>query len=201
MKCKNILPFMIFFVMAIFLTGCTDGDQNAQSTVNQTAESDSVNQYLNDDPIYQFYNLTELNQMKVELDERLGVVPQIDEAGMYNYIDNETGYGVFVSFDSGDAVVLKGLYIPEGGKALVNLSNASVNQEMVSQVTGGISFEEAVGILGSGAVEIVCSHNPADPDNPFYAMAWMNQDGSLALVYFEGYKGIVNSAEFLSSVE
>ncbi|WKY45787.1 hypothetical protein Q5O14_06725 [Eubacteriaceae bacterium ES2] len=192
---------LICLMLVVLLTGCSSSNDADQERFDDTSTDAYSDQFISNDPIYNFYNLVELNQTKQEIDEILGVTPEIDEAGMYNYIDPETDYGVFVSFDTGDAVILKSLFIPVGGQALIDLSSASVTAEMVAQVTEGISYDESVDILGSGAVELVCSKNAADPDNPFYAMAWLNNDGSLAIVYFEGFKGSVDSAEFLNSVQ
>ncbi|MDK2903933.1 MAG: hypothetical protein PWP16_6 [Eubacteriaceae bacterium] len=199
MKRKACILFCLMLV--VLLSACSSDDAADQAKLDDTSTDAYDEQFISNDPIYNFYNLVELNQTKEELDEILGIVPEIDDAGMYNYIDPETGYGVFVSFDTGDAVILKSLYIPQGGQALIDLSNASVTADMVAQVTEGISFDEAVDILGSGAVELVCSKNATDENNPFYAMAWLNNDGSLAIVYFEGFKGSVDSAEFLNSVQ
>ncbi len=167
---------------------------------NQKVESDqgqSELEVINDDPIYRFYNQVELNDKKKDVEDALGVQAELDGDDLYNYLDPATAYGVFISYDTDERVKTKGLYMPEGPKKLIYLSGARVREEELQSINKGMIYDEVISILGPGAVEIIATKNINDPNNHYYAIGWINEDGSLLLVYFLGFKGCVERTEFL----
>ncbi|WKY48956.1 hypothetical protein Q5O24_06465 [Eubacteriaceae bacterium ES3] len=50
-----------------------------------------------------------MSESKADIESDLGVGSDVG-SGLYNYVDNETGFGVSVVYDSGEQVRIKTLY-------------------------------------------------------------------------------------------
>lgn len=199
MKAKRFFwGLLIMLSLGLIFISC--GCNNSVETEKiETKESQNglETKAINNDPIYNFYNKVHLDKTKADTEKLLGVKAEKDADEIYNYIDSSTGYGVFISYDENDQVEMKGIFMPEGPKKLIALSGARVREEELESIQKDMTYDEVVSILGAGAVEIIASRNPTNPDNNYYAIGWINEDESLLLVYFVGFKGVVESAEFL----
>lgn len=190
--------FRLFFLciaLMVLVLGCANSE-------NQKVEMDlaqSEQDVINNDPIYSFYNQVELNDTKEDVDKVLAVQAELDGDGLYNYLDPASAYGVFVGYDIDNRVKTKGIYMPEGPQKLIALSGARVREEELQSIHQGMSYDEVVSVLGPGAVEIIATKNANDQDNHYYALGWINEDESLLLVYFLGFKGRVERAEFIKN--
>ncbi len=196
--------YFSFFLMAflcigiiVVSSGCKSDNDQSQKVGTDAGQSELEDKVINDDPIYYFYNQVKLNDAKKDVEKSLGVQADLDADDIYNYVDPSTGYGVFVNYDTNNQVKMKGIYMPEGPEKLIALSGARVREEEVESISKGMKYDEVVSILGAGAVEIIATKNLNDSDNHYYAIGWINEDESLLLVYFLGFKGSVESAEFL----
>lgn len=174
----NVLVFSVLPIlsMLIMLTGCTGAK-------NETANS----------PDY-FYSQVQLGMEKSQVESALGVKPEeIDET--YVYIDNQTGYGVQISYDISDQVVSKMLYHEDDTKVM-ELSNASVTEDQLAGITEGMPYQEVKSLLGSEGTEIIEMANPVDMNNPVVMMIWFNDDETGFYVTFLGHQGTVKSVKF-----
>jgi len=131
----------------------------------------------------------------------------------FNYIDENTGYGVTVSYDTvatdaaeattetdseeaPEVAVFKQLYVPDD-TYLDALVNANVTADQVKSLKEGMPYEEVKTILGGvDGVEINSAYNKKDATNSYSVMAWINPDRSVAYLTFLGYKGSLKVFEF-----
>lgn len=163
------------------------------------------------DPL-NFYNMVLVGMPKEEAEKILAVEGSAKGKG-FNYVDENTGYGVTLSYDTvatateeataetdaeeaAEVVVFKQLYVPDN-TYLDGLVNANVTAEQVNSLTEGMAYEEVKAILGGvDGTEINCAYNKKDVANPYTVMAWFNPDRSVAYITFLGYQGTVKVFEF-----
>ncbi|MDD3305478.1 MAG: hypothetical protein PHO29_00060 [Acetobacterium sp.] len=163
------------------------------------------------DPL-NFYNMVLVGMPKEEAEKILAVEGSAKGKG-FNYVDENTGYGVTLSYDTvataaeeataetdaeeaAEVVVFKQLYVPDN-TYLDGLVNANVTAEQVNSLTEGMPYEEVKTILGGvDGTEINSAYNKKDAANPYTVMAWFNPDRSVAYITFLGYQGTVKVFEF-----
>lgn len=178
MKKRGLIKFCLVLMFSLlFLTGCN------QETGSRPAS----------DP-FDFYNRVELGELKEAVEADLGVTGVLSD-GTYQYVDEATGFGVMVVYDSGNAVNMKTIYNADETKIMA-LSDAQVSEEQVANITEGMSYEDVVGILGTDGVEIIQMVNPSDIEKPIHMMIWFNDDNTGLYVTFLGEKGLVLSVNF-----
>ncbi|WKY48812.1 hypothetical protein Q5O24_05705 [Eubacteriaceae bacterium ES3] len=180
MKNKSFLDgtiFLLLMLSLLLLSGC-----------NQSTGGSILS-----DP-FNFYNMVELGESKEQVESSLGVTGVLSD-GTYQYVDEETGFGVMVVYDSGDTVEMKTLYNADETK-IMELSDASVTEDQGSSITEGMSYDKVVELLGTEGVEIIQMVNPSDIDKPIHMMIWFNDDNSGLYVTFLGEKGLVLSVNF-----
>lgn len=141
-----------------------------------------------------FYKQVNLGMEKSQVESTLGVKPEEVE-GTYIYRDDQTGFGVQISYDASDLVVSKVLYHDQDSK-IMGLSDASVSEDQMASITEGMPYEEVKSLLGSEGTEIIEMANPADPNNPIVMMIWFNDDQTGFYVTFLGHQGTVKSVKF-----
>ena len=171
-------------------------DQNNSSDDTIQKVSVITSNDVNDNAIFNFYSKVKMNQFKAEVDDVLGAVPKVDEDGLYTYVDANTGYGVCISYNESERVILKGISTPESESELNALGNMSVTPIQVANIKVGMSYEEVKRILGGEGIEVICVENPLDRDKLLYGMAWINKDGTAITVQVDGYKGTAYTAKF-----
>lgn len=163
---------------------------------------------VNTDPL-NLYNQVYVGMTKEEAEKTLAVEGSAKGKG-FNYIDENTGYGVTVSYDtvvttgaeSSDSeeapeiVVFKQLYVPDD-TYLDALVNANVTAEQVNSLKEGMTYEEVKTIMGGvDGIEINSAYNKKDAANSYSVMAWFNPDHSVAYLTFQGYQGSLKVFEF-----
>ncbi|HEY5556541.1 hypothetical protein [Acetobacterium sp.] len=174
-----LLAILFFFGLVFLVPGCS----------NTTTTEKSVN----NDPL-NFYNKIQLSELKSEVDAALGVVPE-EKDGTFTYTDKSTGFGIIVSYDSGNSVIMKTLYTADESEIMA-LSNAKVTEDQLASITKGMTYEEVKGILGGEGIEIISMANPMDKNNPINVMIWFNDDETGFYVTFIGDKGTVQSVKY-----
>ncbi|HEY5556067.1 hypothetical protein [Acetobacterium sp.] len=198
---RFLLVIILYLGCVIMFSGCSQNDSNkvtkneTKSDSSTTAEN-SGNGIANDNVIFNFYNKVYMDQTKADVEAATGIVAELGENGLYTYVDPNTGYGVFVNYNDGNRVIVKGIFTPVGAAELIALSNATVTEDQVASITKGMTYEEVKTILVGEGLEIVCTVNPQDLAKPLYLMVWLNNDGSSLSVTLNGPKGIVYSAKF-----
>ena len=198
---RFLLVIILFLGCVVIFLGCSQNDSNkvtkneTKSDSSTTAEN-SGNGIANDNVIFNFYNKVYMDQTKADVEAATGIVAELGENGLYTYVDPNTGYGVFVNYNDGNRVIVKGIFTPVGAAELIALSNATVTEDQVASITKGMTYEEVKTILVGEGLEIVCTVNPQDLAKPLYLMVWLNNDGSSLSVTLNGPKGIVYSAKF-----
>lgn len=166
---------------------------------------------VNTDPL-NLYNKVVVGMTKEESEKILEVEGSAKGKG-FNYLDENTGYGVTLSYDTvataaaegtaetdpeepAEVVVFKQLYVPDD-TYLDALVNANVTAEQINSLKEGMPYEEIKTILGGvDGVEINSAYNKKDPANTYSVMAWINPDRSVAYLTFLGYKGTLKVFEF-----
>jgi hypothetical protein len=143
---------------------------------------------------FDFYNRVELGATKEQVESDLGVTGVLSD-GTYQYVDETTGFGVMVVYDSGDAVNMKTIYNADETKIMA-LSDAVVTEEQGSSITEGMSYDDVVSLLGTEGIEIIQMVNPSDMDKPIHMMIWFNEDNTGLYVTFLGEKGLVLSVNY-----
>ncbi|WP_041668709.1 hypothetical protein [Acetobacterium woodii] len=146
------------------------------------------------DPL-NLYNKVQLGMLKEDAEKALEVEPATKGKG-FNYVDENTGYGVTVDYDENSVVVFKSLYVPDDSY-LDGLSRGTVTAEQVNSLSEGMSYDEVQTALGGvEGIEVNCAKNKKDEANPYSVMAWVNPDHSVAYITFLGIKGTVKTFEF-----
>lgn len=160
------------------------------------------------DPL-NLYNQVLVGMTKEEAEKILAVEGSAKGKG-FNYIDENTGYGVTVSYDTvantgeetadseeaPEIAVFKQLYVPDD-TYLDGLVNANVTADQVNSLKEGMAYEEVKTIMGGvDGTEINSAYNKKDPANAYSVMAWFNPDHSVAYLTFQGYKGSLKVFEF-----
>lgn len=179
-RSKTLFLFTLILILglAVILSGCNGGG----------TKNEAVNK-----PDY-FYNQIELGMAKSQVESALGVTSEeIDDT--YVYTDQQTGFGVQISYDASDLVISKILYHEDDSKVM-GLSDANVSEDQLNSITEGMSYDEVKGILGSEGTEMIQMTNPVDPNNPIVMMIWFNDDQTGFYVTFAGIKGTVKSVKF-----
>lgn len=166
---------------------------------------------VNTDPL-NLYNKVVVGMTKEESEKILKVEGSAKGKG-FNYLDENTGYGVTLSYDTvataaaegtaetdaeepAEVVVFKQLYVPDD-TYLDGLVNANVTADQINSLKEGMPYEEIKTILGGvDGVEINSAYNKKDPANTYSVMAWINPDRSVAYLTFLGYKGTLKVFEF-----
>lgn len=166
---------------------------------------------VNTDPL-NLYNKVVVGMTKEESEKILKVEGSAKGKG-FNYVDENTGYGVTLSYDTvataaaegtaetdaeepAEVVVFKQLYVPDD-TYLDGLVNANVTADQINSLKEGMPYEEIKTILGGvDGVEINSAYNKKDPANTYSVMAWINPDRSVAYLTFLGYKGTLKVFEF-----
>lgn len=198
-KLSRLLLAIIFFLsLVVILFGCSQNDSSTSKENTTTSDANTAIEIPNDNVIFNFYNKVKMDQTKDEVENAIGMVAELGEDGLYTYVDANTGYGVFVNYNEGNRVIIKGIFTPDGASELIALSDATVTEDQVANISQGMTYEEVKTILGEEGLEIICAANPQDKDKPLYGMAWLNEDGSSISVTLDGYKGMVYSAKFRS---
>ena len=163
------------------------------------------------DPL-NLYNKVLVGMTKEEAEKILAVEGAAKGKG-FNYIDENTGYGVTVSYDTvvaddaqataeadteeaAEIVVFKQLYVPDN-TYLDALVNANVTADQVNSLKVGMAYEEVKTIFGGvDGTEINSAYNKKDAANSYSVMAWFNPDHSVAYLTFLGYQGSLKVFEF-----
>ncbi|MDO9490993.1 hypothetical protein [Acetobacterium sp.] len=163
------------------------------------------------DPL-NLYNKVVVGMTKEESEKILEVEGSAKGKG-FNYLDENTGYGVTLSYDTvataaaegtadtgaeepAEVVVFKQLYVPDD-TYLDGLVNANVTADQINSLKEGMPYEEIKTILGGiDGIEINSAYNKKDPANTYSVMAWINPDRSVAYLTFLGYKGTLKVFEF-----
>lgn len=177
-KILFLFSMILILGLAVMLSGC-----NGSGTKNE-----AVNK-----PDY-FYSQIELGMAKDQVETTLGVTPEeIDDT--YVYTDEQTGFGVQISYDASDLVISKILY-HENDSEVMGLSDASVTEDQLPSITEGMTYDEVKQILGTEGTEMIQMSNPVDPNNPIVMMIWFNDDQTGFYVTFLGHQGTVKSVKF-----
>lgn len=162
------------------------------------------------DPL-NLYNMVWVGMTKEQAEKSLEVEGSAKGKG-FNYVDENTGYGVTLSYDiittatgesaetaseeAPEVVVFKQLYVPDN-TYLDGLVNANVTADQIKLLKEGMSYEEVKTILGGvDGIEINSAYNKKDAANSYSVMAWFNPDHSVAYLTFLGYKGSLKVFEF-----
>lgn len=163
------------------------------------------------DPL-NLYNKVLVGMTKEEAEKILEVEGTAKGKG-FNYIDEKTGYGVTVSYDTvatdaaaataetdaeepAEVAVFKQLYVPDN-TYLDALAQANVTADQVNALKEAMTYEEVKTLFGGvDGIEINSAYNKKDPANSYSVMAWINPDRSVAYLTFHGYKGSLKVFEF-----
>ncbi len=145
------------------------------------------------DPDY-FYRQVELGMEKSQVESLLDVKAKKNDQ-TYIYIDDQTGFGVEISYDARDMVTSKMLYHKDDRKIMA-LSDASVSEDQISDIYQGMPYAEVKSLLGSDGVEIIEMAHPIDVNNPIVAMYWFNDDQTGFYITFLGHQGTVINVDF-----
>lgn len=171
-----VLPVLLILAMLIVTSGCTGTKDEAVNNPNH------------------FYSQVQLGMEKSQVESVLGVKPE-EKDGTYIYTDDQTKFGVQISYDASDLVISKILYHDDDSK-IMGLSDASVTEAQMTSITEGMPYDEVKSLLGSEGTEIIEMANPADPNNPIVMMIWFNDDQTGFYVTFLGHQGTVKSVKF-----
>lgn len=198
---KLWLWLRLVFIVAIMIgaAGCSaSGDQTSQA--KNTGDSEGQQADISDNAIFEFYNQIDLNDKKADVEKSLGATGNTAAEGSYVYLDQDTGYAVNVFFDAKDLVTLKLLVPTAGARELIELSNASVTKEQVAKISQGMTRSQVKKVLTGVGLEMLRMLIPNEADKEAYALAWINNDGSILVVTFDADTDTVLSADFKDSL-
>lgn len=192
-----VLP-ILFCGLIIMNSGCSGKSTEASSQiVNATTSGDGIQQkdILNNE-IFSLYNQVNIGDKKSEVDTKLGATGSEAAQNSLVYVDLETGYAVNVFYTKGDLVSLKVLVPTKDTKALIELSKASVTASKVSEIEQGMTLNEVKNKLSGIGIEMLRMAYPGENGKEAYGLAWINEDGSVLIVTFDGDNNTVLKAEF-----
>lgn len=179
MQGKNRWMSVFFLIiLVLFLTAC-----NSNNSSNGKGG--------NDNP-FDFYNQVNLGAVKEDIDVALGVDP-LEKEDSYIYVNAEDGFGVMVMYDPENVVIMKTLY-HEDEKKIMALSNATVSESQIAEISEGMAYKDVKALLGTDGIEIIQVMNPASQDKPIYMMIWFNSDNTGIYTSFLGDRGSVIEA-------
>lgn len=200
-RIRVVLILGLVFGMMILAAGCSaTGNQSAESKNANASGSDSKQENISDNAIFDLYNQIEINDKKANVENVLGATGNTAAEGSYVYVDPDTGYAVNVFYNEKDLVTLKVLIPTTGARELIELSNASVTKEQADKITKGMTLGQVKKALTGDGVEMLRMVNPSKADKQAYALAWINTDGSILVVTFDADTDTVLSAEFKYSL-
>jgi hypothetical protein len=171
-----LFPVILILSLMVVFSGCTGTKDEAVNSPDH------------------FYNQVNLGMEKNQVESTLGVKPE-EKDGTYIYTDDQTGFGVQVSYDASDLVSSKVLYHDQDSE-IMGLSDANVSEDQMASITEGMPYDEVKSLLGSEGTEIIEMANPVDAKNPIVMMIWFNDDQTGYYVTFLGHQGTVKSVKF-----
>lgn len=171
-----LFPVVLILSLVVLLSGCTETKDEAVNSPDR------------------FYSQIQLGMEKSQVDSTLGVKPE-EKDGTFIYRDDQTDFGVQISYDASDLVTSKILY-HDNDSAIMGLSDASVTEDQMASITEGMTYDAVKSLLGSEGTEIIEMANPVDPNNPVVMMIWFNDDQTGFYVTFLGHNGTVKSVKF-----
>lgn len=198
-KYRLMLIWGLILGMMIVAAGCSSGGDQSSQAKNGSG-SDSQQDDISDNTIFDLYNQIDLNDKKADIEKSLGAAGNTSAEGSYVYLDPDTGYAVNVFFDAKDLVTLKLLVPTTGARELIELSNASVTKEQATKITQGMTRNNVKKALTGVGVEMLRMVIPNGADKEAYALAWINTDGSILVVTFDADTDTVLAAEFKDSL-
>jgi hypothetical protein len=168
------LAFIVFMGMTFLLTGC--------------------GKRLPEEDAYRFYNLIQVGQTRSEVEAALEVIPE-ESNNEFTYVNEDTGFGVTITYDASNKVTSKIIYNADEDK-IIRYNESEVNEDQKASIVQGMTYEEVTKILGSEGLEIGTLENPLDKTTPIYVMMWMNKDKTGYFISFVGKKGTVSVVEY-----
>lgn len=188
----GLITLGLILIIMVMASGCRSGGDQSSNT----SGSDSQQEDVSDNAIFDLYNQIKLNDKKADIEKSLGAAGNTSAEGSYVYLDPDTGYAVNVFFDAEDLVTLKVLIPTTGARELIEISNASVTQEQAAKINQGMTRSKVKSALTGVGVEMLRMVIPNGVDKEAYALAWINTDGSILVVTFDADTDTVLSAEF-----
>lgn len=172
---KILLITVISIVLSVLVTGCSSG--NSSAATDQTSGSKEL--------VYEFYDKVQLNQTKDQVDTELGVTPTESEQmeGCYGYVNQDSGFGVDVVYDENGLAYSKTLFYPDR-EDIAFMTTEKVTQEQADSIGNGLTYDEAVNMLGCEGTETSATEIAFDDNKVSYIRAWVNQDGSMLQIVF-----------------
>jgi hypothetical protein len=161
-----------------------------------TSSSDAQQKDILNNKIFSLYNKVNIGDKKSEVESKLGATGNEAAQNSFVYVDLDTGYAVNVFYTKGDLVSLKVLIPTKNSTDLIELSKASVTSLQVSEIEQGMTLNEVKNKLSGIGIEMLRMSYPGNNENEVYGLAWINKDGSVLVVTFDGSNNTVLKAEF-----
>jgi hypothetical protein len=194
-KYRLMLILGLILGVMIVAAGCSSsGDQSSQA--KNASDSEAQQEDIFENAIFDLYKQIDLNDKKADIEKSLGATGNTSAEGSYVYLDQDTGYAVNVFFDDQDLVTLKLLVPTTGSRELIELSNASVTKDQAAKISPGMTRNNVKKALTGVGVEMLRMLIPNAADKEAYALAWINNDGSILVVTFDADTDTVLAAEF-----
>jgi len=185
---KGRAVLLLVLCTTVLFAGCSGG------TTGESSGGKSQSGYSKDE-VYKMYDLVQINDTKKAVDKALAVsgetVAEVPDS--YNYVDQSTGFGVYVTF-SDDKATSKTLIFPEV-KDLAFLCSEAVTADQGAALSKDMTYDDVKNALnGEGIQRNVTSVY----DGLSYMYYWVNDDGSLLTVVF-GADGKMVSEQFIQA--
>jgi hypothetical protein len=198
---KEFLIIMFAIVISgllILNTGCSkkNAETSSQIVNATTSSSDAQQKDILNNKIFSLYNKVNIGDKKSEVESKLGATGNEAAQNSFVYVDLDTGYAVNVFYTKGDLVSLKVLIPTKNSTDLIELSKASVTSLQVSEIEQGMTLNEVKNKLSGIGIEMLRMSYPGNNENEVYGLAWINKDGSVLVVTFDGSNNTVLKAEF-----
>jgi len=141
--------------------------------------------HVKEDTVFDFYNKVQMEQKKEDVDTALGVngkeSTMLDNC--YDYINQDTGYGVSILYGDENQVTSKTL-LYNSDEELASLCNKKVTQKQADSITEKMTYEEIKDLLGGDGIQINSTQIPFDDNKASFIYIWVNKDGSKLQVVF-----------------
>lgn len=178
-------------ILTAAFTGCSSKNNDAADTATKSETSSSGSSSTTEDKSSQVltaYKKVNIGMTKEQVDSILALEAKAETGkyaikGTYNYVDENTGYGVSVIYNDKNLAFAKTV-IYGSASDIAPLCKKPVTEEQSKKITTDMDYKEVINILGGEGVEcnLTAKENDLSIIGPI--RRWANKDGSGIQIVF-----------------
>ena len=196
---KKSLIFLVLILILLSFMGCSSKSNTSKvETISLKSSADLKNKKSD---VLDYYKKVNLGMSKDQVDSTLTLKPEAETGQMalpnsFKYFNHDTGYGVYVVYNSKNIVYSKS-YICGDYSEIAKLCKKPVRENQVPKITDGMDYKDVINILGGEGVEWSITGSEKDSSLIGLGRLWANTDKSYIQVLFSK-NDKVTVAQFIS---